>query len=86
LIEEVIQSVGNEGQKEKLIALQASWDKRMRGAGSAHNRFVLARLSLGPFSQYLAAGYSEFRERSDEERRPLIRTISARPNSNPSIP
>jgi hypothetical protein len=43
LIEEVIQSVGNEGQKEKLIALQASWDKRMRGAGSAHNRFVLAQ-------------------------------------------
>ena len=43
LIEEVIQSVRNEGQKEKLIALQASWDKRMRGAGSAHNRFVLAQ-------------------------------------------
>ena len=43
LIEEVIQSVRNEGQKEKLRALQASWDKRMRGAGSAHNRFVLAQ-------------------------------------------
>ena len=43
LIEEVIQSAGNEGQKEKLRALQASWDKRMRGAGSAHNRFVLAQ-------------------------------------------
>lgn len=43
LIEEVIQSVRNEGQKEKLRALQASWDKKMRGAGSAHNRFVLAQ-------------------------------------------
>jgi hypothetical protein len=43
LIEDVIQSVGNEGQKEKVMALQASWDKRMRGAGSAHSRFVLAQ-------------------------------------------
>ena len=43
LIEEVIQSAGNEERREKLRALQASWDKRMKGAGSAHNRFVLAQ-------------------------------------------
>ena len=43
LIEEVIQSASSEERKEKLRALQASWDKRMRGAGSAHNRFVLAQ-------------------------------------------
>jgi hypothetical protein len=43
LIEEVIQSAGSEEQRERLRALQASWDKRMRGAGSSHNRFVLAQ-------------------------------------------
>ena len=43
LIEEVIQSARNEKQTEQLRALQASWDKRMRGAGSTHNRFVLAQ-------------------------------------------
>jgi hypothetical protein len=43
LIEEVIQRAGNEEQKEKLRALQATWDKRMKGAGSSHNRFVLAQ-------------------------------------------
>jgi hypothetical protein len=43
LIEEVIQSASGEEQKERLRVLQATWDKRMRGAGSAHNRLVLAQ-------------------------------------------
>jgi len=42
-IQELIDSVKDEGMKAKLGALQASWDKRMKGAGSLHNRFVLAQ-------------------------------------------
>lgn len=43
LIDEVINGVEDERRRESLRALQASWDKKMRGAGSKHNRFVLAR-------------------------------------------
>jgi len=43
MIQEVLQSAEDPGQREKLRALQAAWDKRMRGAGSEHNRFVLAQ-------------------------------------------
>lgn len=43
MIKEVIDSVEDEQSREKLLAFQAEWDKRMKGAGSAHNRFVLAQ-------------------------------------------
>lgn len=43
MIQEVIQSAEDAEQRKKLLALQTSWDKRMRGAGSEHNRFVLAQ-------------------------------------------
>lgn len=43
MIEGVINSVKDEESRKNLWALQAEWDKRMKGAGSAHNRFVLAQ-------------------------------------------
>jgi hypothetical protein len=42
-IDELINSAGDEEEKERLRALQGSWDKKMRNAGSRHNRFVLAQ-------------------------------------------
>ena len=42
-IEAIISSAGSEEQKKSLRVLQASWDKKMRGAVSQHNRFVLAQ-------------------------------------------
>lgn len=42
-IDEVINSAEDEEQRNRLRALQESWDKKMRGAGSRHNRFVLAQ-------------------------------------------
>ena len=43
MIDGVIESVEDEGQRQRLRSLQESWDKKMRGAGSKHNRFVLAQ-------------------------------------------
>lgn len=43
MIQEVLQSAEDPEQREQLRSLQATWDKRMRGAGSEHNRFVLAQ-------------------------------------------
>ena len=43
MIKEVIDSVKDEETRNNLIAFQADWDKKMKGAGSAHNRFVLAQ-------------------------------------------
>ncbi|MFH1488665.1 MAG: DUF3135 domain-containing protein [Pseudomonadota bacterium] len=43
MIDDVIARAGSEEERQKLRALQNSWDKKMRGAGSAHNRFVLAQ-------------------------------------------
>ena len=43
MIEEVISGVLDEEQMNGLRSLQESWDKRMKGAGSNHNRFVLAQ-------------------------------------------
>jgi hypothetical protein len=42
-VQGLIDSVQDEGMRAKLCALQASWDKRMKGAGSLHNRLVLAQ-------------------------------------------
>ena len=43
MIDEFINSVKDGDQQSRLRAFQASWDKKMRGAGSSHNRFVLAQ-------------------------------------------
>lgn len=42
-IDELINSVEDEKQRENLRALQESWDNKMRTAGSKYNRFVLAQ-------------------------------------------
>ncbi len=43
MIEEVINSAPNEDSRTRLRLLQASWDKKLKGAGSPHNRIVLAQ-------------------------------------------
>ena len=42
-IEEVISRARDEEQKNRLREIQAAWDKKMRGAGSKTNRFILAQ-------------------------------------------
>ena len=44
MIDTVINSARSEEEKEKLRALQAKWDKRMKGAGTKNNRLVLAQM------------------------------------------
>lgn len=43
MIDEIINSVEDEEQRNRLWALQESWDKKMKGAGSRHNRLVLSQ-------------------------------------------
>jgi hypothetical protein len=43
MIEEIINSVEDEEQRSRLRDFQDLWDKKMRGAGSKHNRFVQAQ-------------------------------------------
>lgn len=43
MIAEVIDSAGSEDLKDRLRQIQATWDKRMKQAGSPHNRYVLAQ-------------------------------------------
>lgn len=43
MIREVIESAETEEKRQRLMELQEQWDKRMRGAGSKHNRLVLAQ-------------------------------------------
>jgi len=43
IIDEFLNSVEDEERRNKLRDLQNSWDTKMRHAGSAHNRFVLAQ-------------------------------------------
>lgn len=42
-IGEFINGVADETMRNRLLEVQEAWDKRMRGAGCAHNRFVLAQ-------------------------------------------
>ncbi|MEW6667520.1 MAG: DUF3135 domain-containing protein [Thermodesulfobacteriota bacterium] len=42
-IDSLINSVKDEAQRRSLREFQESWDRKMRGAGSKHNRFVLAQ-------------------------------------------
>ena len=62
MVAEVIDSAPDEAQREKLRSIQATWDKRMKSAGSKHNRYVLAQ--------------SFFWEHFHEEWHPAIRKIS----------
>jgi hypothetical protein len=43
LLDEFFNGIEDEGMRGRLRALQASFEKRMKNAGSAHNRFVLAQ-------------------------------------------
>jgi len=43
MIDDVINSARGELERERLRTLQASWDRKMKGAGSRHNRFVMAQ-------------------------------------------
>ncbi len=43
ILDDFLNSIDDEDKKERLIALQKSWDKRMRNAGSVNNRLVLAK-------------------------------------------
>ena len=43
MIAEVIDNAGNEKLKVRLREIQATWDRRMKQSGSAHNRYVLAQ-------------------------------------------
>jgi hypothetical protein len=42
-IRALIDCVQNEKQRERLRELQYRWDKRLKGAGSPHNRWVLCQ-------------------------------------------
>jgi hypothetical protein len=43
-IKALIDQVEDEGERKKLWELQNDWDRKMKGAGTAHNRFVLAQM------------------------------------------
>jgi len=43
MIHDLIGRVEDAEQKKRLWEFQATWEKRMRGAGSDHNRLVLAQ-------------------------------------------
>ena len=43
LLDEFFNGIEDEDMRGRLRALQASFEKRMKNAGSAHNRFVLAQ-------------------------------------------
>lgn len=43
MIDQVINSTDDEEQRKRLRDLQTTWDRRMKAAGSSHNRFVLAQ-------------------------------------------
>ena len=42
-IEKIINSARTGQEKEKLRALQASWDNRLKNAGTKDNRFIMAQ-------------------------------------------
>lgn len=43
MIEETIESADDVEMRGRLMSLQDDWNRRMRGAGSCHNRLVLAK-------------------------------------------
>ena len=69
MIEEVIDSAPDEERKCRLRALQDDWDRKMKSAGSAHNRFVLAQ--------------TFFWDHFHEVWNPAIRTLNSALNDKP---
>jgi hypothetical protein len=43
MIADIINSAPDEALRKKLHSMQATWDRRMKSAGSPHNRYVLAQ-------------------------------------------
>ena len=43
MLDEFFDGIEDEEMKTRLRALQKAWDRRLKHAGSAHNRFVLAQ-------------------------------------------
>ena len=43
MIDEVINNAKTQEQKDRLRSMQDSWDRRMKRAGSKHNRLVIAQ-------------------------------------------
>lgn len=43
MIDEIINSAKDKEEKNRLKALQDSWDRKMKNAGSKHNRFALTQ-------------------------------------------
>ena len=42
-LDEFFRGIEDQEKRERLKSLQASWDKKMKTAGSQHNRYVLAQ-------------------------------------------
>ena len=42
-IADLINSVKDPDQRQRMWSIQADWDKKMKNAGSPHNRYVLAQ-------------------------------------------
>ena len=66
LVAEVIDGAPDEALRAKLRSFQESWDRKMKSAGSEHNRYVLAQ--------------SFFWEHFHEKWQPAIREINQRIN------
>lgn len=72
MLDEFFNGIDDPDKRDRMIALQRSWDNKMRNAGSAHNRFVLARTFF----------WSHFHETWQ----PAIREFSAMLNGNTGEP
>ena len=70
MINEIIDSARSEEQKKRLRALQDSWDKKMKKAGSKHNRFVIAQHL---FWNHVENIWNPFLQSCSRELRTLIR-------------
>jgi hypothetical protein len=64
LLDEFFSSVEDEDLRQRLRALQASFESKMKHAGSAHNRFVLAQtLFWDNFHKNWQPGIQEINDR-----------------------
>lgn len=63
MIDAVISSAKDAAEKRRLRTMQDSWEKKMRHAGSEHNRFVLAQtLFWDHFYEVWEPAVSQFAE------------------------
>ena len=70
MINEIIESARSKDQKNKLRAIQKSWDNKIKKAGSKHNRFVFAQ-SL--FWDHVENIWNPFIQQSSKELSNLIK-------------